>query len=40
MALIGPNEVIKETLFMVGFNLSVPIYNTRAAFEQNICPNR
>ena len=32
-ALIGPNEVIKETLFMVGFNLAVPIYNTRADFE-------
>jgi anti-anti-sigma factor len=37
LALIGPNEVIKETLFMVGFNLAVPIYNTRAEFEQSIC---
>jgi anti-anti-sigma factor len=36
-ALIGPNEVIKETLFMVGFNLAVPIYNTRAEFDQNVC---
>ncbi|MBN2188072.1 MAG: STAS domain-containing protein [Chitinispirillaceae bacterium] len=38
MALIGPNEVIKETLFMVGFNLAVPVYNTRAEFEQSVCP--
>jgi anti-anti-sigma factor len=36
-ALIGPNEVIKETLFMVGFNLAVPIYHTRADFEQSVC---
>jgi anti-anti-sigma factor len=36
MALIGPNEMIKETLFMVGFNLAVPIYNTLAEFEQSV----
>lgn len=34
VALIGPNELIKETLFMVGFNLAVPIYHTRSEFEQ------
>jgi anti-anti-sigma factor len=37
MALIGPNEIIKETLFMVGFNLAIPIYNTLAEFEQCFC---
>jgi len=36
-ALIGPNELINETLFMVGFNLAVPIYHTRADFEQSVC---
>jgi anti-anti-sigma factor len=36
MALIGPNEVIKETLCMVGFNLAVPTYNTLAEFEQSV----
>jgi anti-anti-sigma factor len=38
MALIGPNEVIKETLFMVGFNKAVPMYNTQDEFEHTICP--
>jgi anti-anti-sigma factor len=36
LALIGPNEMIKETLFMVGFNHAVTIYNTRAEFEQSV----
>jgi anti-anti-sigma factor len=38
LALIGPNEAIKETLFMVGFNLAVPVYNSRAEFEQIVRP--
>ena len=36
LALIGPNEIIKETLFMVGFNLAVPVYHTRAEFELSV----
>jgi anti-anti-sigma factor len=31
---IGPADEIKETLYLVGFNMAVPIYSSRAVFEQ------
>jgi anti-anti-sigma factor len=36
LAIFGPNAIIKETLVIVGFNMAVPIYNTRAMFEQSV----
>jgi anti-anti-sigma factor len=35
IVIICPNPEIKETLFLVGFNIAVPIYATRELFEQN-----
>jgi anti-anti-sigma factor len=39
LAIFGPNALIKETLLIVGFNMAVPIYNTRAMFEQSVGPH-
>jgi anti-anti-sigma factor len=36
IVVIGPNSEIKETLFLVGFNMAVPIFATRALFEKGI----
>ena len=36
IVIIGPNEEIKETLFLVGFNMAVPIYGTRDVFEKSM----
>jgi anti-anti-sigma factor len=36
IVLIGPNSAIKETFYIVGFNLAVPIFSTRSAFEQSV----
>jgi anti-anti-sigma factor len=36
IVIIGPSAEIKETLFLVGFNLAVPIYDTRELFEQGV----
>lgn len=36
LVIFGPNAIIKDTLIIVGFNMAVPIYNTRALFEQSV----
>jgi anti-anti-sigma factor len=36
LVIFGPNAIIKDTLLIVGFNMAVPIYNTRAMFEQSV----
>ena len=36
LVIFGPNAIIKDTLLIVGFNLAVPIYNTRVMFEKSI----
>ena len=36
LVIYGPNAIIKDTLLIVGFNMAVPIYNTRAMFEQSV----
>ena len=36
LAIFGPNAIIKDTLLIVGFDMAVPIYNTRAMFEQSV----
>jgi len=38
VVVVGPDEGIRETLFVVGFNLAVTIYSTRTEFEQCIDP--
>lgn len=36
LVIFGPNAIIKDTLLIVGFDMAVPIYNTRAMFEQSV----
>lgn len=36
LVIFGPNAIIKDTLLIVGFNMAVPIFNTRAMFEQSV----
>ena len=36
VVVIGPSDDVKETLYLVGFNMAVPIYPTRAMFEQSV----
>jgi anti-anti-sigma factor len=35
IVIIGPSAEIRETLFLVGFNLAVPVYDTREHFEKS-----
>jgi anti-anti-sigma factor len=35
LAIFGPNAIIKDTLMLVGFNKVVPVFSTRAMFEQS-----
>jgi anti-anti-sigma factor len=36
---IGPADEVKETLYLVGFNMAVPIYSSRTVFEQSFSAN-
>ena len=36
VVVIGPSKEINETLCLVGFNLAVPIYGSRALFEKSV----
>jgi anti-anti-sigma factor len=36
VAVIGPSEEIREMFSIVGFSMAVPVYSTRAQFEQSV----